>query len=106
MIRTCVHIRRTDFVGTGFHVPKKDFIINAMKFVEEKENILLNMNYTTVFFTDDADYVKTLLSEKFEFKDGTVKPVEKFNPDDYYPPHWTPVKYGGPGNAAVIESLK
>ncbi|UMM33482.1 hypothetical protein L5515_006946 [Caenorhabditis briggsae] len=164
---TCVHIRRTDFVGSGFHVPEKDFIINAMKFVEEKEKKLISMNYTTVFFTDDADYVKTLLKEKFELKDGTVKnletdsvisdtdppdsilyssrhcdtvlftaphstfgwwlgylskgnqvyytdlkfvndlsfPAEKFNPDDYYPPHWTPVKYGGPGNAAVIESL-
>ncbi|PIC24972.1 hypothetical protein B9Z55_018085 [Caenorhabditis nigoni] len=167
-VRTCIHIRRTDFVGTGFHVPEKDFILSAMKFVEEKENNLLNMNYTTVFFTDDAGYVKTLLSEKFELKDGTVKnletssvisdtdstdsilyssrhcdtvlvtaphstfgwwlgylskgnqvyytdlkfvndlsfPAENFNPDDYYPPHWTPVRYGGPGNATVIESLK
>ncbi|CAO4378146.1 unnamed protein product [Caenorhabditis nigoni] len=163
--RTCIHIRRTDFVGTGFHVPEKDFILSAMKFVEEKENNLLNMNYTTVFFTDDAGYVKTLLSEKFELKDGTVKnletssvisdtdstdsilyssrhcdtvlvtaphstfgwwlgylskgnqvyytdlkfvndlsfPAENFNPDDYYPPHWTPVRYGGPANATVIE---
>ncbi|KAF1753932.1 hypothetical protein GCK72_020489 [Caenorhabditis remanei] len=33
---TCVHIRRTDFVGSGFHVPDEKFILSAMQFVEQK----------------------------------------------------------------------
>uniref|UniRef100_A0A1I7TW06 L-Fucosyltransferase n=1 Tax=Caenorhabditis tropicalis TaxID=1561998 RepID=A0A1I7TW06_9PELO len=165
---TCVHIRRTDFVNTGFHVPDYDFIIGALRFVEEKERREPNVKMSHVFFSDDIEYVKSLWNVTFVLKNGIQKSLQndsyisqddatdsilyasrhcdvvyftaphstfgwwmgylskgnqvyytdikfvqdnsipggQFNPDDYYPPHWTPVKYEGPDNATVIESLK
>ncbi|EFO95185.1 hypothetical protein CRE_09465 [Caenorhabditis remanei] len=162
---TCVHVRRTDFVGTGSHVPEKDFIISSMKFVEEKEK--RNMRMRTVLFGDDLSYLEMLINETIVLKNGRRKvlkneayiskdspsdsllysryhcdvvlfsaphstfgwwmgyfskgnqvyytdikytndtsiPQGLFNPDDYFPPHWTPVKYDNVDNATVIETL-
>uniref|UniRef100_A0A1I7TW09 L-Fucosyltransferase n=1 Tax=Caenorhabditis tropicalis TaxID=1561998 RepID=A0A1I7TW09_9PELO len=64
---TCVHIRRTDFLTSGFHVPDRSFIISAMKFVEENERKRKNysLNMTTVFFGDDLEYIKNLFNETY-----------------------------------------
>ncbi|KAF1753940.1 hypothetical protein GCK72_020497 [Caenorhabditis remanei] len=40
-----------------------------------------------------------------KYTNDTSIPQGLFNPDDYFPPHWTPVKYDNMDNATVIETL-
>ncbi|ULT87692.1 hypothetical protein L3Y34_007095 [Caenorhabditis briggsae] len=163
---TCIHIRRTDFVGTGSHVPEIDFILSAMKYVEDREK-RKGMRMLTVFFGDDISYLESLQNETFVLKTNRVKNlktesfISKDSPsdsllfsrhhcdvvmftaphstfgwwmgyfskgnqvyytdirytndtaipqgvliqDDYFPPHWIPVRYNSRDNATVHETL-
>ncbi|UMM33481.1 hypothetical protein L5515_006945 [Caenorhabditis briggsae] len=165
---TCIHIRRTDFVGSGFHSPDNNFILSAMKFVEETEKQRRNLDTTFVFFGDDLKFMEELLGEEYVLKDGTIRnlknesyiskddpqdtilysssncdvvlftaphstfgwwlgylskgnqvyytdirvvadvsvPSLTLYPDDYYPPHWTPIKSDKVDNTTIIETLK
>ncbi|EGT54622.1 hypothetical protein CAEBREN_32428 [Caenorhabditis brenneri] len=47
-----------------------------------------------VYYTD-IQYTKDYILETGEF-----------NSDDYYPPHWTPLKYAGSDNLTVVQSFK
>ncbi|EGT36972.1 hypothetical protein CAEBREN_22008 [Caenorhabditis brenneri] len=163
---TCVHVRRTDFVGTGSHVPEIDFIIRSMKYVEDRE-IRKDMHMLTVFFGDDISYLEGLTQESFTLDNKKKKDLKtesfisrdtpsdtllysqhhcdvvfftaphstfgwwmgffskgnqvyytdikytndtgiaqgQFKPEDYFPPHWIPIKYDGINNASVVETL-
>ncbi|CAL2046445.1 unnamed protein product [Caenorhabditis brenneri] len=163
---SCVHIRRTDFVGTGFHVPEKEFIMNSIKYMEIEEKKRQDVNMTTVFFGDDFQFMEGLVNETLTWRNDTAYKTDSFisqnspsddilyaahhcdvvlitsphstfgwwmgffskgnevyyndikftddrsiasgnfNPDDYFPPYWTPIKYEDNHNITVIESLK
>ncbi|KAF1753927.1 hypothetical protein GCK72_020484 [Caenorhabditis remanei] len=161
---TCVHIRRTDFVGSGFFVPDETFILEAMKFVKIEEK--RDQNMLTVLFGDDIPYIESLMNQTFTVDEGAEKNISSeffishnnpsdsilysssncdvviitaphstfgwwlgflskggqvyytdikfvddnsissgmFDPDDYYPPHWIPIKQGSFDNRTLIES--
>ncbi|EFO95385.1 hypothetical protein CRE_09039 [Caenorhabditis remanei] len=193
---TCVHIRRTDFVGSGFFVPDETFILEAMKFVKIEGTVICSMsglifisekrdqNMLTVLFGDDIPYIESLLNQTFTVDEGAEKVYSSsistnqlfylfqnisseffishnnpsdsilysssncdvvlftaphstfgwwlgflskggqvyytdikfvddnsissgmFDQDDYYPPHWIPIKHNSFDNKTLIESLK
>ncbi|KAF1754800.1 hypothetical protein GCK72_021364 [Caenorhabditis remanei] len=163
---SCIHIRRTDFNGTGFHMAGNDFILNSIKYVErEEKGRIADLNVTTVFFGDDLEFMEALVNETRRWEDENLRTVSfiskntppddilyaryhcdavlitsphstfgwwmgflskgnmvyyndikftddqsmvagNFEPDDYFPPHWKPIRYGDVNNLTVVESLK
>ncbi|EGT53114.1 hypothetical protein CAEBREN_23422 [Caenorhabditis brenneri] len=158
----CVHIRRTDFAGTGFHMAEDDFIMNSIKFLETEEQ--QNGNLSTVLFGDDFLFMEGLINQTMgskmtfnsswfisrntpsddilyarhhcdvvfitsphstfgwwmgflskgnqvyyndiRYTDDQSLAAGNFQPDDYFPPYWTPIKYNNSNDTTVVESLK
>ncbi|EGT32147.1 hypothetical protein CAEBREN_18178 [Caenorhabditis brenneri] len=158
----CVHIRRTDFAGTGFHMAEDDFIMNSIKFIESEEQH--DGNLSTVLFGDDFSFMEGLINQTMgskmtfnsswfisrntpsddilyarhhcdvvfitsphstfgwwmaflskgnqvyyndiRFTDDQSLAAGNFQPDDYFPPYWTPIKYNNSNDTMVVESLK
>ncbi|CCD70342.2 L-Fucosyltransferase [Caenorhabditis elegans] len=161
---TCIHTRRGDFLGYGYHATDSKFLKNSVKFLKENDKNS-KKNRKIVLFGDDLKFLKNKFNTAIVSTDGPEDGeyfisqnsalddllYSKYNCDtvlitaphstfgwwigyfskgdtvyymdikysrdhiydagklvenDFYPTHWTPLKFASSDNFTVVESLR